>query len=311
MAGYTAAQVKELRERSGAGMLDTKNALVDSDGDMDKAMELLRQKGLANAAKKSGRAAADGQVNAATSDDGQMGVMLELNCETDFVAKGDAFKELITILTEQALTEKAADLATFLAQPAMAMPSQSVRDFITEKIGTIKENITLRRFQLYNLDTDGLIQTYVHTGGKIGVITEFTCSDKAMASKPEMAAFGKDICMQIASFGADFVSMDDIPQTVIDEETRIEMGKEDLQNKPENIRENIVKGRVQKQLGAKVLLQQPYVKDSSLSVDEYVKQTGEQLGGTITVSRFTRFVLGEGVEKEEANFADEVMAQLK
>lgn len=311
MAGYTAAQVKELRERTGAGMMDAKNALVDADGDMEKAMEGLRQKGLATAAKKSGRAAADGLVASSASEDRQTGVMLELNCETDFVAKGEAFRALTKELVDQAIANQPADLAAFLAQPAAGSANQSVQEYVTEKVGQIKENITLRRYTLYKVDGAGAIQAYIHTGGKIGVMAEVGCVNASNANDERLLQFGKDICMQIASFGAEFIQTSDIPQAVIDEETRIEMGKDDLQNKPENIRENIVKGRVNKQLAQKVLLEQAYVKDPSKTVAQYAEETGNALGDTVTIRRFERFVLGEGVEKEETDFASEVMAQLK
>lgn len=311
MAGYTAAQVKELREKTGAGMMDAKNALVEADGDMEKAMELLRQKGLATAAKKSGRAAADGAVASATSDDRQHGVLLELNCETDFVAKGDAFQQLVADLVAQAVASRPADLQAFLDSPAEKLPGQTIKEFVTEKVGQIKENITLRRYQTYAVEGAGTIQSYIHTGGKIGVMVEIGCVNASNANDERLQQFGKDICMQIASFGAEFVQTSDIPQAVIDEETRIEMGKEDLQNKPENIRENIVKGRVNKQLAQKVLMEQAYVKDPSLTIAQYAEQTGNALGDTISIRRFERFVLGEGVEKEETDFAAEVMAQLK
>lgn len=311
MAGYTAAQVKELRNLTGAGMLDTKNALVDSDGDMDKAMELLRQKGLANAAKKSGRQAAEGMVVSAVSDCGQTGALVEVNCETDFVAKGEAFTELAQGLANQALANQPADLEAFLVQPAMAAPSLSVKDYLTEKIGTIKENIALRRFNVYTVSGTGRIHSYIHTGGKIGVLLELGCGKADGVNNDIFIQMAKDIAMQVASFGAEFVQMADISQDVIDEETRIEMGKEDLQSKPEEIRAKMVTGRVKKVLAERVLLEQPFVKDSSMTVQGYIDSVGKTLGDTLMVKRFQRFTLGEGIEKKEVDFAAEVMAQLK
>lgn len=311
MAGYTAAQVKELRERTGAGMLDAKNALVDCDGDMEKAMEQLRQKGLATAAKKSGRQAAEGLVVAALSSNGQEGALVEVNCETDFVAKGDAFGELANGLAQQALNDKPADLDAFLNAPAAANPAQSVSEYVTEKIGQIKENLAARRFVTYTVQGTGLVHSYIHTGGKIGVLIELAAGNADNTAKDEFKQLAKDLSMQIASFGAEYVQMTDISQDVIDEETRIEMGKEDLQNKPEEIRGKIVDGRVKKVLAERVLLEQTYVKDSSLTVQAHLENVSKALGDTISVTRFTRFVLGEGIEKKEVNFAEEVMAQLK
>jgi len=272
---------------------------------------VLRQKGLATAAKKSGRTAAEGQVCAALSPDAQQGVVVEVNCETDFVAKGDPFTELAQQLTEQALTDGAEGLDSLLSKPATTAPSGSVRDFITEKIVQIKENMSLRRLTHYSVSGTGSVAKYIHTGGKIGVLTEFGYTNAATKGHDAFVQLSKDICMQIASFGAEFVTMDEIPAEVIAEETRIEMGKEDLQNKPENIRENIVKGRVQKQLAQKVLLEQPFVKDPSLTVKDYLANVSKTTGDTLTVSRFTRYTLGEGIEKEVTDFAAEVMAQLR
>ncbi|MFN8614642.1 MAG: translation elongation factor Ts [Vampirovibrionales bacterium] len=307
----TAAQVKDLRERTGAGMMDAKNALVEADGDMEKAIEVLRQKGLATAAKKSGRTAAEGQVSAAVTPDAQTGVLVETNCETDFVAKGEAFSELVGQLTEQALSDGGDGLESLLNKPATAMPSVSVREFITEKIGQIKENMSLRRITHYCVNGTGSVAKYIHTGGKIGVLTEFAYTNAATKGHDAFAQLSKDVCMQIASFGAEFVSMAEIPQSIIDEETRVEMGKEDLQNKPEAIRENIVKGRVQKQLAAKVLVEQPFVKDPGQTIQAVLDAVSQQVNDTITVKRFTRYTLGDGIEKETTDFAAEVMAQLR
>lgn len=311
MAAYTAAQVKELRDRTGAGMMDAKNALVECDGDMEKAVEVLRQKGLATAAKKSGRQAAEGQVVAAVTECGQQGALVEVNCETDFVAKGEAFTALAEGLAQQALTDKPADLDAFLAAPAKANSAQSVQEYITEKIGQIKENLSLRRFVTYTVQATGLVHSYIHTGGKIGVLLELSANNADTVNKEAFKQLAKDLSMQVASFGAEYVQMTDIAQDVIDEETRIEMGKEDLQNKPEEIRAKIVDGRVKKVLAERVLLEQPYVKDSSLTVQAYVAAVSKELGDEISVLRFTRFGLGEGIEKKEVNFAEEVMAQLK
>lgn len=303
----TAAQVKELRDKTGAGMLDAKNALVESGGDMEKASEWLRQKGLATAAKKGGRTAAEGLVSAKVSDCGQSGVLLELNCETDFVAKGDAFTALSNQFTEKLLAEKPAGLDAFLA---VSHNSGTVGDFVTESIAQIKENISVRRFDVFDVSGTGLVNSYIHTGGKIGVMIELSFANADNASNDTLKQLAKDLCMQIASAGAEFVSMDDIPAQVIDDEKRIEMGKEDLQNKPEEIRAKIVDGRVHKMMKQRVLLEQDFVKDPSKSVADYLKDVSAQVGDEVGVTRFVRFILGEGIEKKVDNFAEEVMAQV-
>lgn len=307
----TAAQVKELRDKTGAGMMDAKNALTEAQGDMEKAQELLRQKGLATAAKKSGRAAAEGVVIANIFNNGQAGVLLEVNCETDFVGKGEAFLALANNLVQHATEKTPADLDVFLDQPYLHNNSQTVRDTITEAIGSIKENLSLRRYVAYNRTEPGLVHAYIHTGSKIGVLAELSFGNAATAQNDSVKALAKDICMQIASAGADFVSRNDIPSAVVEEETRIEMGKEDLQNKPEEVRAKIVKGRVDKLMGQRVLIEQPFVKDPSLTIEALLDNLSKQIGDTIAVVRFTRFVLGEGIEKVQANFAEEVMAQLR
>ncbi len=304
----TASLVKELRDKTGAGMLDAKNALVESDGDIEKASELLRQKGLATAAKKAGRQAAEGKVEAMVSADGQSGILIEVNCETDFVGKGDAFGDLVDKLAKLGLEKKPADLQAFLATDYQG---QSIDAFITDSISQIKEKISLRRFEVVETQGNGLINTYIHTGGKIGVLTALSFENSETASKPEVQALAKDLCMQIASAGADFVRVSDIPADVVEEEKRVEMGKEDLQSKPEDIRAKIVEGRVQKLMAQRVLLEQAFVKDPSKTINELVAELSKQVGDTVSVSRFVRFVLGEGIEKKQENFAEEVMAQLK
>lgn len=301
----TAEQVKELREKTGAGMMDAKNALVEAGGDMDKASELLRQKGLATASKKGGRQTAEGQVVAAIAPDGASGVLLEVNCETDFVARGEAFGALLASLSQQALAALPADAAAFLACPG-------IQDGVTQSVAQIKENITVRRLASYRLSgAAGLVHAYIHTGGKIGVMLELACANPSAPSQDAFRQLAKDICMQLASAGADFVQTSDIPQDVIDEEKRIEMGKDDLQNKPLEIREKIVAGRVAKLMSQRVLVEQPFVKDPGKTIGDLLNDASAPFGGPVSVVRFTRFLLGEGIEKKSANFAEEVMAQLR
>lgn len=302
----TAAQVKELREQTGAGMMDARNALQEAGGDMDKARELLRQKGIATAEKKAGRVTAEGQVAAALADDNAAGVLYEVNCETDFVAKGDAFQEFVQEVGGAILDKHPSDVDALLASP---LDGQTMKDRVAERIGQIKENIGIRRFALYEKQGPGLISNYIHTGGRLGVLVELSAANEATAQKPEFAQLARDIAMQIASFAPDFVTRDEIPASVIEEERRIESEKEDLANKPAEIRDKIVTGRVDKLLAQRVLVEQEFVKDPSQKVGELLTSQGKAMGDEgVNIRRFTRYQLGEGIEKKETNFAEEVAA---
>ena len=282
----TATMVKELRDKTGAGMMDAKKALVEVDGDMDKAMEVLRQKGIASAEKKMGRIAAEGRVGSYV--DSSVGAMIEVNCETDFVAKNAEFIELTNGLAEMVAKMNPADVA---ALEGMTCPKcgKLISEVLKEKIASIGEKITIRRFVRY----EGNVATYIHNG-KIGVLLETSVAD---------ADLSKDICLHIASSAPEFVSRNEIPAEVIAEERRIEMGKEDLAKKPEQIREKIVEGRVNKLMAERCLLEQPFVKNPDMTIEQLTS-------GKLDVVRFTRFVLGEGLEKRSDNFAEEVMGQL-
>jgi len=283
----TATMVKELRDRTGAGMMDAKKALVEVDGDMDKAMEVLRQKGIASADKKMGRIAAEGRIGSYVADG--IGAMIEVNCETDFVAKNEEFIELTNCLAKKVAESNPADVDALLASNCEKC-GKAIADIIKEKIASIGEKITVRRFVRY----EGNTATYIHNG-KIGVLLSTSDKDDVLA---------KDICLHIASSAPEFVSRADIPTSVIEEETRIEMGKEDLANKPEQIRAKIVEGRVNKLMAQRCLIEQPFVKDPNQTIEQLIS-------GKFSIVKFDRYVLGEGLEKRSDNFADEVMSQLK
>ena len=287
-----ASMVKELRDKTGAGMMDAKKALVEANGDMEKAAELLRQKGIASADKKMGRIAAEGVVSTFISD--SVGAMVELNCETDFVAKNEGFKEVAANLAKIVAEKNPADVDA-LNQTAME-DGTVVEEYIKAQIAKIGEKITIRRFVRY--DDNNCVATYVHNS-KIGVLLEV----KADACTEENRTIAKDICLHIASSAPEFVSREQIPADVIAEEKRIEMGKEDLANKPENIREKIVEGRINKLMAARCLLEQPFVKNPDVTVQQLIE-------GKLSIVKFDRFVLGEGLEKRQDNFAEEVMGQL-
>ena len=282
----TATMVKELRDKTGAGMMDCKKALMETEGDMEKASEALRQKGIASAEKKMGRIAAEGLVASFVND--SVGAMIEVNCETDFVAKNDEFKELCQGLAQLVAETKPADVDALLATtcPKHGKP---VADVIKEKIASIGEKITVRRFEIL----EGNTATYIYNC-KIGVLLSTDKKDTTLM---------KDICLHIASCAPEFLSSEDIPAEAREEEKRIEMGKEDLANKPENIREKIVEGRLHKILAQKCLLEQAFVKDPSMTVAQLIE-------GKLTINKFIRYTLGEGLEKRNENFADEVMKQI-
>lgn len=289
-----ASMVKELRDKTGAGMMDAKKALVEANGDMDKAAELLRQKGIASADKKMGRIAAEGVV--ATYIDGKIGAMVEMNCETDFVAKNENFKNLANMMAEAVakLNPESVEAMLKMDCPVCKKP---IDDVIKEQIAKIGEKITIRRFTRY--ESACCPATYVHNG-KIGVLLDVKCEKECEETK----AIAKDICLHIASSAPEFVSRDQIPASVIEEEKRIEMGKEDLAKKPEAIREKIVAGRIDKLMAQRCLLDQPFVKDPNETIAQLIE-------GKLSVVRFERYVLGEGLEKRQENFADEVMSQIK
>ncbi|MBR1754861.1 elongation factor Ts [bacterium] len=287
MANITAQMVKDLREKTGAGMMDCKKALVEADGDMDKAMEALRQKGIASAEKKMGRIAAEGLV--ASYVDDEKGAVVEVNCETDFVAKNEEFKELVQCLAKAVAEKNPADVDALLGSTCEQC-GKTIQEVIKEKIASIGEKITFRRF----VREEGNVATYVHNG-KIAVLLVTDKKDEQIA---------KDICLHIASSAPEFVSRKDIPQEVIDEETRIEMGKEDLAKKPENIRAKIVEGRVNKLMAQKCLLEQPFVKNPDQTIEQLIE-------GKLNIVKFDRYVLGEGLEKRNENFADEVAKQMQ
>ena len=282
----TAAMVKELRDKTGAGFMDSKKALEQCEGDMEKAMEFLRQKGIASADKKQNRIAAEGLV--ATYIENGVGAIVEVNCETDFVAKNDDFKAFVNGLAKHIATVKPADMDALNAS-VCACCNMKIEDAVKEKIATIGEKISIRRFEVL----EGELATYVHNG-KIGVLLAATAQDEVLL---------KDVALHIASSAPEFVSRADIPASVIEEETRIEMGKEDLANKPENIRAKIVEGRVNKLMSTKCLLEQPFVKNPDQTIEAL-------LAGKLEIKSFVRWTLGEGLEKRQDNFAEEVMNQM-
>ncbi|MEA5506424.1 translation elongation factor Ts [Halotia wernerae UHCC 0503] len=311
MAEISAKLVQELRQKTGAGMMDCKKALKETDGDIEKAIEWLRQKGIASAGKKSDRIAAEGLVETYIQPNGQVGVLLEVNCQTDFVARNEAFKALVKNLAKLAAT--ADSVESLLAQPYIEDKNVTVEQFIKQTIAQLGENIQVRRFVTFSLaeGTQGVVDSYIHTGGRVGVLVELNSQTESAAGNEEFQALARNTAMQVAACpNVEYVTVDQIPAAIAQKEKDIEMGRDDLANKPENIKEKIVQGRIEKRLKEMTLLDQPYIRDQSISVEDLVKQVKAQVGEDIQVNRFVRYVLGEGIEKQESNFADEVAAQM-
>lgn len=309
MAEITAQLVKELREKTSAGMMDCKKALKETDGDITTAIEWLRKKGITSAEKKAGRVTAEGLVETYINPEQKIGVLIEVNCQTDFVARNEAFKILVKNLAQQAITVNTVE--ELLSQPYVEKNTISVDEFIKETIATLGENIQIRRFVKFDLENKaGCIDSYIHTGGRVGVLLELIAENSATAEKSEFQELAKNAAMQVAACpNVEFVSKNEISAEVVEKEKQIEMGREDLANKPDNIKEKIVEGRIDKRLGELCLLSQPYIRDQGITVEELIKQTVKTLGDNIEITRFNRFILGEGIEKKESNFAEEVAAQ--
>jgi len=298
---FTAKDVQTLRERTGVGMMDCKKALTASDGDFEKAIEFLREKGLAAAAKKAGRIAAEGMVYANVFDCGT-GVLVEINSETDFVAKNPEFQKYCADIGLVIAEQKPADIE---ALGACTYPDSdmTVLDMLREKVLTIGENIQLRRFVRYAKDTMNV--SYIHMGGKIGVLVAMKVSD-SLNKNEAAAALGKDICMQIAAMRPQWLDEKQVPADVLEKEKEILLAQTMNEGKPQNVAEKIVMGRIKKFYQENCLLEQAFVKESKLSVRQYADQVAKELGGSIEIVRFDRFERGEGIAKKEDNFADEV-----
>ena len=306
----TAKQVKELREMTGAGMMDCKKALGQTDGDMDKAVEWLRENGLAKAAKKSGRIAAEGIVAVDVSEDGKTASIVEVNSETDFVAKNADFQAFVKAVVNQALTTKATDMEGFMAEAWNEDASKTVNDALTEKISVIGEKLSIRRFE--KIVTDGCVVSYIHGGGRIGVLVE---ADTAVVNDAVKEAL-KNVAMQVAALNAKYVSQADVDADYIAHEKEILlaqiMNDPKESQKPEKVIQGMISGRINKEMKEICLLDQVYVKaeDGKQSVAKYLDEVGKANGTTITLKKFVRFETGEGLEKKNEDFAAEVAAQM-
>lgn len=304
----TAAQISDLRKSTGAGMLDCKKALEQTDGNFDQAVDFLRTKGLAAASKKAGRAATEGMVAAAISADGNKGILLEINSETDFVAKNDKFQGFVNEIANHILVSNPSTVEELFTQPYCGDSSKTIQTLLNEAISVIGENMQIRRFNSYTVADAGAIGFYIHAGGKIGVLVEATCDNLNAAKDATFATFVKDVAMHIAAASPMYVQRSEVDSDVLEREKDIYRAKARETGKPENIIEKIIDGQVNKFYGDICLLEQHFVKDTDKTIQQYAAEIGKALGTTITVTRFTKYVLGEGLEKKESDFAAEVAA---
>ena len=305
----TAGMVKELREKTGAGMMDCKKALNATDGNMEAAVEHLREQGLAKAEKKAGRIAAEGLVATKLSDDGKKAAIVEVNSETDFVAKNEQFQTYVAEVADQALTTGAADIEAFLAEESKAEAGKTVKEVLDGKIAIIGENLNIRRFAQME-SAAGFVASYIHAGGKIGVLVEVETD----VVNDEIKEMGKNVAMQVAAIMPKYTSRDEVSKDYIDHETEIlkAQAKNENPDKPDNIIEKMIIGRLNKELKEVCLLDQTYVKaeDGKQAVGKYVEEVAKANSAKIAIKGFIRFETGEGIEKKEENFAEEVAKQL-
>ena len=290
----TAGQVMELRKKTGAGMMECKKVLMEADGNEERSIELLQERGILKAEKKSDRIAAEGIVETYISDDGKTGAIIEVNSETDFVAKNEDFIAFVKDAVKQVAINNPKDVDELLEQESIAESGKTIKEVLTSKIATIGENLSIRRFERY--ETEGLLSSYIHGNGKIGVLVDMKSDDQEL---------GKDICMQIAAAKPEFVAEENVPAERVNKEKEILKAQVVNEGKPEQIAEKIVMGRLGKFYSQICLLDQEFVKDSSMKVKDLLKSKNAE------VNRFTRFERGEGIEKREENFAEEVAKQLQ
>ncbi len=303
----TASMVKELRELTGAGMMDCKKALNETNGNMEEAIEFLRKNGEAKAVKKAGRIAAEGIVMAEVRDD-KSAAIVEVNSETDFVAKNAEFQGFVKAVVNQAIATESKDMDAFMAEAWNEDASKTVKDALTEKIAVIGENLNIRRFE--KLESDGCIVAYIHGGGRIGVLVEAATD----VVNDDVKTCLKNVAMQVAAMSPKYVSRDEVSQDFLDKEKEILLAqaKNDPKNanKPENIIEKMIVGRLNKEMKEICLLDQVYVQDGDLTVAKYVEKVAKETGANLAVKKFIRFETGEGLEKKNEDFAAEVAAQM-
>ena len=308
MAAVTSAMVKELRERTSAGMMDCKKALVESDGDMEKAIEWLREKGLSQAAKKASRIAAEGAVAQYVSEDGTVGALVEVNCETDFVANTDNFKNFANSVAKHIALAKPADVDALLAQKYIDDETKTISDMISDATVAIGEKISIRRFERY--ETAGVISTYIHLGGKVGVMVEVETDETGKQSE-EVKTFAHDLALQIAAAKPEAVRREEVDVEKLNKEKEILRAQALNEGKPEKIVERMVEGRIEKYYKEVCLLEQVFVKDGEKNIKGLMAEIAKATGAKIDIVRFVRFERGEGIEKRKDDLAGEIAAMMK
>lgn len=299
----TAQMVKELREATGAGMMDCKKALTEADGNMERAVDILREKGLSKAAKKADRVAAEGLVTIKTNADNTLAAVVEVNSETDFVAKNQDFKDFVADVAEMVLEGDAADLDALLA--SNHKEGKALKDVLNDRVATIGEKLDVRRFE--RISTNGKVAGYIHGGGKIGVLVELATD----SNDERVLSLGKDIAMQVAAMNPKYISRDDVDPEYIAHETEILTQQALNEGKPANIVEKMVVGRLNKELKEVCLVDQVFVKDSELTISKLIAKVAKEVASDISIASMVRYEVGEGIEKREENFAEEVAKQMK
>lgn len=302
----SAQMVKELRERTGAGMMECKKALTETNGDLDKAIEILRERGLAAAAKKSSRIAAEGLVATYISEDKKIGAIVEVNCETDFVAANEEFVSLSNNIAKQASTTKANTIEEFVEEKYIADENITIKDAVTALIAKLGENMAVRRFEKFAV-ANGVLQSYIHGGGRIGVLVEISCEKE----DDELVGVAKDVAMQVAAANPLFLNREQVNNETLDKEREIYRVQALNEGKPEKIVDKMVEGRIQKYYKENCLVEQVWVKNPDYTITKFLQEKSKAVGSPITITRFARFEKGEGIEKKEENFAEEVMKQVQ
>ncbi|OBR94738.1 elongation factor Ts [Clostridium ragsdalei P11] len=302
----TAQMVKELRERTGAGMMNCKKALNEANGDTEKAIEILREKGLSAAAKKSSRVASEGLVKTYISEDGKIASIVEVNCETDFVSVNEDFVGFADNIAKQTALTSATTVEELEKEKYIADDTKTVKDALVDLIAKLGENMTLRRFKKFSV-SKGLIESYIHGGGRIGVLVKLECENES----PVLKEVAKDVAMQVAAVNPLFLDKNTVDSDALEKEKEIYKVQALNEGKPEKIVDKIVMGKVQKYYKENCLVNQVWVKDSDFTIDKYLKDKSKEVGAEIKISDFVRFEKGEGIEKKEENFAEEVRKQME
>ena len=308
MADITSAMVKELRERTSAGMMDCKKALVESLGDMEKAIEWLREKGLSQAAKKASRIAAEGVVAQYTNEEGTIGAIVEVNCETDFVAKTDNFINFANKVAKQVALANPADVDALMAQKFVDDESKPISDLVSDATVAIGEKISIRRFTRY--ETSGVVSTYIHLGGKVGVMVEVDADGEGRL-QDDVKTFAHDLALQIAAAKPEAVRRAEVDASKLEKEKEILRAQALNEGKPEKIVERMVEGRIEKFYKEVCLLEQAFVKDPEKSITKLMEEIAKATGATLDIVRFTRYERGEGIEKRKDDLAAEIAAMQK